>query len=155
MKRLSENKRTQVTVEFRSGKFTKTDIARRNDISLASVKRITANLGPDFEPLIDAQLSQKMSITKGITQPERTVLNHLVDERSKDRADANTYARYAVKRAMNSLKNDDDMSPKDLKNIVEIVGRFKEITVGKTPEVAIQTNIEVPNSPPITIEFVK
>ena len=131
----------EVIADWRTGGYTVRSLGDKHGISHGTVYSWTKGITKDFAPLIDKIVETKQSLAKKSEQ-EVSIINSVVDEKTKDLAFIRESSLLVVNEAVNKVKTE-DCTMRDLRDAQDVIGKGKDNIYDKTaPITAVQVNID-------------
>lgn len=129
-----------IVADWRTGNFTKRDLAYKYGLSLGFVANHTKNIPQDTAETVNKLVEAKQELAM-LDEHSVNAVNAVVDERTKHIIFFNNAAIRNVHEAMSLVCE----SQNDFKARAETISKGREVVLGKTPDtqVNIQNNIGI------------
>ena len=138
MRAIPQETLDKIVVEWRTGQYSVRDLARRFDVSIGTVAKVTKGVAQDVAHLVNAGVQFKQGLAEQSEQVVNAVQN-AVDQRTKDLAFFRTASMIVAKKAATKVQAE-NCTMQDVRHAAEAISKSKETIFGRQPETAIQIN---------------
>lgn len=138
---VSPETREKILAEWRTGEYTHRDLSLRNEVSVGFVFKLTKDIPKDLSSVVNSGIEYRTAVLR---ENEQTVhvMNEIVDEKTRHIA---FFANATIKNVSLMMeKIDNTISIDEHKTAQDAILKGRETVLGKSPEMAIQINNQLP-----------